>query len=62
MPDDITDARLEAKIQAALDAATIARDKGDRAKAAQHYYEFERLIRQRSPAQVRKMEKKRGLT
>lgn len=55
------DSELEAKIAAELDACEKARNEKRMDDCRKHYDLFVRLIAQRSPKQVSRMERERGL-
>jgi len=58
---DLDDAWLERRIKAELAACHVEREQGCSAQSQKHWQEFVRLIAQRSPRQVAKMEKRAGL-
>jgi hypothetical protein len=58
MPDDLADARLEAEIRRALDVCLVQTDRRVYRKA---WLRLSSLIDRRSPEQVTRMERERGL-
>ena len=56
-----TDDALEQVIRAAYDAAVDAWRAGDREAAREHFADMAALIRLRSPEQIERMERERGL-
>lgn len=57
----LTDSALEREIQAALKASQQAQTEGRTRDAHEHWAIFVYLVGRRSPQQVQKMERERGL-